>query len=124
MTISISEQAYDDLCQDEQCQYPDPDDALDVVYQHPQWLSQEYWREIELREGLELVIENFQLCDRWLLERSERESWLMYHFHLSGEHQDRCTEVSNQQYALYGSGLSPKDVIDGSDKYPILEVTI
>lgn len=77
-----------------------------------------------MREGLELVIENFQLRDRWLLARPERESWLMYHFHLSGEHQDKHTEVSNQQYALYGSGLAPKDVIAGLDKYPILEVTV
>lgn len=124
MTISMSEQAYDDLCQDEQqCQYPDPDD-LDVVYQQPQCLSKGYVREIELRQGLELEIENYRLRDRWDFSLPERESWLTYHFHLSGEHQDRCTNVSNRQYALYGSGLAPKEVIVGSDKYPILEVTI
>lgn len=49
MTISMSEQAYADLCQDEERQHPNPDDALDVVYQQPQWLAQGYWREIELR---------------------------------------------------------------------------
>lgn len=51
MTITFSQQAYDDLFQEtvERSQHPDPDDPLDVVYKYPRQLAQGYWREIQLR---------------------------------------------------------------------------
>ena len=126
MTISMSEQASVDLNQelDAQVQYPDPKDKLDLLFHLPLWLSEGYTREITLREGLEISIDNYRLCDSTECALPEREHWLSFHFHLSGEHQDTCTEVSNLEYALYGSGLAPKGIIIGSDRYPILEVTV
>ncbi|MGG6268938.1 hypothetical protein ACQ4M3_23705 [Leptolyngbya sp. AN03gr2] len=59
------------------------------------------------------------------IELPERESWLSYHFHLSGQHQDRLTEVDNNQFALYGSGLASKELMMApSDCDPLLEVHI
>lgn len=67
MTISISPQAYNELLQQEtveRSQHPDPDDALDAMYKHPQLLGAGYWRLIELRQGLMVTIGDFRLGDR------------------------------------------------------------
>lgn len=127
MTISLSEQANVDLYQEmfAQAQFPDPEDELDLLLQQPEWLAEGYEREITLREGLELVIYDYRLhncCEVAFLE--EQEEWICYHFHLSGQHQDACTEVNNLEYALYGSGLSPKQICIGLDQYPVLEVIV
>jgi AraC-like DNA-binding protein len=59
------------------------------------------------------------------IEFPERESWLSYHFHLSGQHRDSTTEVDNQQFALYGCGLAPKEVLMAPlNCDPLLEVHI
>ncbi|MEH2182997.1 hypothetical protein [Nostoc sp.] len=89
MTITISEKAFDELFEEtvEPCQYPDPDDVLDVVCKLPQWQGQGYWRNIQLRQGLVLTIGNFQMCDRTIVTFTEHESnWLDYHFHFSALH--------------------------------------
>ncbi|PIG90722.1 AraC family transcriptional regulator [Gloeocapsopsis sp. IPPAS B-1203] len=126
MTISMSEQAADDLYEEmlAHAKYPDPKDDLDLLLHCPSWLSEGYVREIELREGLELRIDNFRLCDRWEVTLPEEEGQLCFHFHLSGQHLDAFTEVSNLEYALYGSGLSPKQTIVGPCEYHSLEVII
>jgi hypothetical protein len=52
MTIALSQQAIEDLCQEiseiKPFQHPDPDDPLDMVYQYPQAIGKGYWREIKL----------------------------------------------------------------------------
>jgi AraC-like DNA-binding protein len=126
MTISMSEQAADDLFLEvlANAKYPDPKDDLDLLLHRPSWLSEGYVREIVLREGLELKIDNFRLCDRWEVASPEEEGQLCFHFHLSGQHLDAFTEVSNLEYALYGSGLSPEQTIIGLCEYHSLEVII
>ncbi|WP_231848327.1 helix-turn-helix transcriptional regulator [Gloeobacter violaceus] len=122
----MSEQVLADLGQElnAHTQYPDPQDELDLLWRLPSWLAEGCFREIALREGLALCIENFRLRDRWELALPEREECLCFHFHLSGEHRDGSTEVGNLEYALYGSGLAPKQTMAGPDHFPILEVHI
>ncbi|WP_231848336.1 helix-turn-helix transcriptional regulator [Gloeobacter violaceus] len=122
----MSEQASADLDEEllAQSQCPDPQDELDLSLHYPPWLANGFYRNIELREGLELTLLDCRLCDRWEFAYAEQESWLSCHFHLSGEHQDACTEVGNLEYALYGSGLAPKGTTICPDRYHILEVYI
>jgi AraC-like DNA-binding protein len=127
MTITISRQAYDELLYQqtvERSQHPDPEDLLDVVYQFPSALGQGYWREIQLREGLELTIGNLQLRDRLIIKHPEADSWLEYHFHFSGERQDGYNCIGSGQYGLYGSGLFPQDICDSGEREPYLEIII
>jgi AraC-like DNA-binding protein len=126
MTISLSEQANADLEEKMyiQAEYPDPEDKMDCILHQPDWLAEGYCRDITLREGLELFVENSRLRDRLEVTCPENEDCIYYHFHLSGEHQDRLTEVSNLEYALYGAGLVPRQKFIGSDRYPLLEVHI
>jgi AraC-like DNA-binding protein len=58
MTISISQQAYEELLHQQtisNSQDIDPDDGLDMIYKYPQALGKGYLREIELQQGLELI---------------------------------------------------------------------
>jgi AraC-like DNA-binding protein len=105
-------------------EYPDPDDPQDVVLPQPTWLAQGNVRDIELRDGLSIQIDHFQMCDRCEDISSESEGWIQFHCHLSGDHQDALTEVGNLEYALYGSGLLPKQTMVCSGQIPIWEVTI
>lgn len=127
MTITLSQQTFDELFQEmvEPSQHPDPDDELDVVYKYPQLLGQGYWRKIQLRQGLELVIGDLQMRDRMIILQPEQEhDWLEYHFHFSGEHYDEYRAVGGGGYSLVGSGLDPKQTSDCSDKNSFLEVNI
>lgn len=124
MTITISLQAWEDLQQEvnETVQY-DPFDPLDVTWQLPQLVGYGYMRWIELRQGLELEITNFRLCDRLILHCPELPSRLKFHCHLSGQHEDKQTIVGDREFALYGSGLAPKESNVGP-KQKALEVTV
>ncbi|MDF5725099.1 MAG: hypothetical protein PUP91_32540 [Rhizonema sp. PD37] len=94
MTITLTEKESRELWA-EATQNPDPDDVLDVVWKLPQWQGQGYWRDIQLRQGLELTIGNFQMRDRIITTHPEQErKWLEYHFHFSGEHGDEYKTVS------------------------------
>lgn len=75
MTITISQQAFNELFQEtvERSQHPDPDDPLDVMYKYPQPVGQGYWRDIHLRQGLELTIRDLQLRDRMVTKHPEQE---------------------------------------------------
>ncbi len=126
MTISLSQQSYTDFEQAlyAQAQYPDSTDSMDLLLQQPAWFATGYTREVELRQGLRLQILDFRLCDRCETTLPDQEGAISFHFHLSGEHQDACTEVSNLEYALYGSGLAPKHTLISPDRYPALEVIV
>jgi AraC-like DNA-binding protein len=127
MTITISRQAYDELLYQqtvERSQHPDSEDLLDIIYQFPPALGQGYWREIQLREGLELTIGNLQLRDRLIQKNPEGDNCLEYHFHFSGVHQDGCHCIGGGQYGFYGSGLFPQDICDSGEREPYLEIVI
>jgi AraC-like DNA-binding protein len=125
MTISISEPAFYELLYREivdSSQHPDPDDEMDVTYNFPKLMGEGYWREIQLRPGLELSIGNLRLCDRIIIESPETEHSLHYHFHFSGGHEDKYTSIGGGQYIFHGSGLSPKTAIQCDEKQPFLEI--
>lgn len=124
MTFTISLQAWQDLQQEvsETAQH-DPLDPLDITRQIPKAVGHGYVRWIELRQGLELEITNFCLCDRLILDCPEHPEWLKFHFHLSGQHEDKLTIVGDREFAFYGSGLAPKE-LNVSPKQKALEVTV
>ncbi|MBW4549889.1 MAG: AraC family transcriptional regulator [Aphanocapsa sp. GSE-SYN-MK-11-07L] len=113
MTITLSEQAYTDLWQAvEATAQADPLDPLDVTYDYPTELGQGWIRWIQLREGLEMEIFNAQLSARQIVIWSDQPSWVCYHFHLFGHHEDQHTTVGDQEFALYGSGYATQGKTD------------
>ncbi|MGJ5632817.1 helix-turn-helix transcriptional regulator [Nostoc sp. CALU 1950] len=125
MTISISNQAFDELLHQgkvDSSQHPDPDDGLDLIYNYPKLLGKGYWREIQLRPGLDLCIGDLRLCDRTIFECPETEHSLHYHFHFTGGHEDQYTSICGGQYIFHGSGLTPKIKSETYHEQPFLEV--
>lgn len=122
--MTLSEQACHDLWETaEDTAQADPLDSLDITWQYPTALGQGSNRLILLRDGLELEIFKARLDDRIQIEMPDRLSWLCCHFHLSGHHQDKYTTVGDREFVLYGSGLSPQQVVDAMQQ-TALEVTI
>ncbi len=127
MPITISNQAfYELLCQEtiDNSQHPDPNDPLDVMYNYPKQLGDGCWREIQLRPGLELAIGDLRLGDLMITERPETEHSLHYHFHFSGEHEDKYASIGSGQYIFHGSGLTPQMKVECHNEQPFLEVEI
>lgn len=124
MTFTISQQAWEDLQQEvNETTLGDPLDPLDVTWQYPKSIGHGYIRQIELRQGLGLEILNCRLCDRLIINCPEHPDGLRFHCHLSGQHEDKRTIVGDREFALYGSGLAPKESNVGP-KQKALEVTV
>ncbi|MBE9168873.1 helix-turn-helix transcriptional regulator [Pleurocapsales cyanobacterium LEGE 06147] len=135
MTITISQGTYWELVQevkaidrpnlpDKISQTSDPSDDLDTTWIFPKSLGEGFIREIQLREGLWLAIERFQLRDRLLIDCPEREHPLEYNFMFSGGATDNSLELHPGQYNFYGSGMAPKETPDWSDAQPIFCVGV
>jgi AraC-like DNA-binding protein len=103
--------------------YTDPTDPLDTSWNYPALLGQGQVRFIELREGLEIEILDCTLDQRLIIDCPNFPAWLQFHFHLFGQHEDLHTTVGNKEYALYGSGLSPRQRIDAPEQRA-LEITL
>lgn len=127
MTISITERDWAEWEEEAThlLQHPDPEDQCDWLIPQPTWLAQGYRRLITLHDGLLLRIDDFQFRDgieEKILEGEQR--WVQFHCHLSGDHRNAYTEVGNLEYALYGSGIVPKQRSTCSGQFPILEVEV
>jgi AraC-like DNA-binding protein len=125
MPITISSQVFDELLNQgkvESSQYQDPDDQLDVMYNYPKLLGQGFWRQIKLRQGLDLCIGDLSLSDRIIFEDPQTENSLHYHFHFSGGHTDQYTSIGGGQYIFHGSGLTPQIRSETYHEQPFLEV--
>ncbi|NDJ17451.1 helix-turn-helix domain-containing protein [Myxacorys almedinensis] len=124
MTMTISEQAFNDLCQEvEATAQADPNDPLDVTYAYPATLGQGVTRVIQLRSGLGIEIFQGRIYQHHRVQYSEDPGWLEYHFHLLGQHIDTHTMVGDKEYALYGSGSAPREIRDAPEQQA-LEVQI
>ena len=125
MTITISQHAYRELLQEAPI-FPELDsqDSFDGTYQYPGELGQGFSRWIDLRDGLQVIIDRYRPCDRLVLKMSERIHPIECTFHLEGCCQEGETTIRASQYALYGSGLAPGTVTDSLSDQPIAWLSI
>ncbi|PIG90499.1 AraC family transcriptional regulator [Gloeocapsopsis sp. IPPAS B-1203] len=84
-------------------------DEFDTIYRYPQELGQGYIRYLQLREGLDLTIAEYQLHDHLILKSPERQHDVEFTFYLSGGHKNQFSSAFTDQYAVCGSGLAPKE---------------
>ncbi|BAY86123.1 transcriptional regulator [Calothrix parasitica NIES-267] len=85
MTIKISQSDYyQSMGETYQLSKNSSIDKTDIICQYPQELGKGYYREIQLREGLQLAIENNQLHDDLIIECPERQHLLEFSFQISG----------------------------------------
>lgn len=110
MAITISQHHYWELFQETEEQAISGADEFDTTWKYPEQLGQGYWREIRLREGLELAIARYRLHDSITMQLPEREHPLEYSFHLSGGFKNQQSSVHTGQYSLCGSGLAAAEI--------------
>ncbi len=107
MAITISHHDYWELFEETLANDTAPIDSFDMTWKYPEQLGHGYWRDIYLREGLELAIAHYQLRDAVVMQLPEREHPLEYSFHLSGGYKNQQNASRSGQYSLCGSGLAP-----------------
>jgi AraC-like DNA-binding protein len=89
-------------------------DEWDVTWIYPEQLGQGYWREICLRDGVELAIAHYQLHDSVTVQLPEREHPLEYSFHLAGGCKTPQSAARTGQFSLWGSGVAPVETAEWS----------
>lgn len=122
MPVTISKQDYWDLIYKTQRQQNlDHNDKFDVTWQYPEQLGQGTYREIELRQGVELAIDNYRLHDNVIMQCPERSHLLEYEFAIG---KSTTTPIPSGQYSLYGSGIAPIEKWEQSAAEPIVGINV
>jgi AraC-like DNA-binding protein len=125
MPITLSHRVYWDLF--EENAQPEPracSDSFDVTWLYPSHLGRGFVRDIELREGIDLIISQYQLYDDVIIQLPEREHPIEYSFFLSGGFNNTSNSVHAGQYTLYSSGMAPVESTESSSGEQILEVNV
>ena len=128
MPVTISQKDYRDLIYETRCQQNlNHNDKLDVTWQYPEWLGQGIYRRIDLRQGIELGIDRYQLHDDTIIQQSERSHPIEYVFVISGKAitgKPTPISVTGGQYKLFGNGMAPMTKFETSAAEPILQVSV
>ena len=107
MTIQLTlDQFYEQLIEtdDSEIQW-DTSDELDTTCKFDTRISQGWWREIELREGLLIEIDRHQPADRLTIEQADSEKrHIHFTFMLSGKAQEVQVSATAESEALLGAG--------------------
>lgn len=123
MTITITQQDYRDFFTEVEQQSP-PIVSTDVTYRYPSQLGLGCYRFLELRSGLELSIEQYQLHDRTIVLQGDRLHSLEMSFLLSGQNQDSNSSMNAGQATFCGSGLAMAEAWSQDYEQPVTSVSI
>ena len=122
MPITISQQDYWDLVRETQRQQnSNHNDKFDITWQYPEQLGKGTYREIQLRQGVELSIDDYRLHDDVIMKSPERSHLLEYEFAMG---KSTTTPIPSGQYSLYGSGIAPIEKWEQSAAEPIVGINV
>jgi AraC-like DNA-binding protein len=123
MTITISQADYDNLFTQIKANSSQID-RFDLTYAYPSQLGQGYSRLIQLRPGLEINIEQYQLHDRAIIQQGDRFHPLEMCFQISGQNCDRDTFMDAGQTIFCGSGLAVAQEWEQFHQQPITSINM
>lgn len=103
MAISLSQDDYWYILHESEATMP-PLDSFDVTRHYPAALGQGFYREMQLREGMELAIADYQTYKEIVTQSCDREHPLEYTFHIPQHNQNGSEPIS---YIFCGSGMAP-----------------
>jgi AraC-like DNA-binding protein len=125
MPITLSHRAYWDLFTERaQLEANARSDSFEVTWLYPTCLGDGFIRHIALRDGVDLMISQYQLYEDVTIHLPEREHPIEYSFFLSGGFNNTSHSVHAGQYALCGSGMAPVESTESSSTEQILEVNV
>ncbi|ESA33724.1 transcriptional family [Leptolyngbya sp. Heron Island J] len=123
MAVTLSQQEYWDLVKQPQHEVSEEADTFETAFQYPAELGQGYSRSIELRDGLDLGIDHYQLRERVTTHAPERPHPIEYVFRIAGKG-NQFDALSAGQYALYGSGMAPAETSEHTPDETVLEINV
>lgn len=97
-----------------------PSSNCEITLDYPKCLAKGYCRDVQLRPGLLLSIEDYVNQEYWLLKNTNREHPLEFHFQMSGI----FGGISAGKNYLFSSGLAPAETIEYPANQHILAVII
>ncbi|OKH45226.1 AraC family transcriptional regulator [Calothrix sp. HK-06] len=124
MTIIISQSDYWNLFTPKTGYQYDAKDESDWIWNYPLELAEGTCRSIELRSGIELEINDCQFHDNICLKLPEREHVLEYSIFLSGNYLSDDFSFGSGQYALYGSGMAPKEAFETQSSERVISINV
>ena len=107
MTIQLTlDQFHEQLIETDETELQwDTSDKQDVTYKFDTHISEGWWREIELREGLSLDIDRHQPVDRLIIEQADSEKrHIHFAFMLSGKVKEIQVSATTESEALQIAG--------------------
>jgi AraC-like DNA-binding protein len=123
MTITISQSDYCELFTETESNSL-PVNYFDIADAYPSQLGQGYSRLIQLRPGLEINIEQYQLHDRLIMTQCDRLHPLEMCFFLSGQNYNGDDFIGAGQTIFCGSGLAPAEEWQQFQEQPITSISI
>lgn len=123
MTITISQADYCDLFTEIKSNAPQIG-HFDLTYAYPSQLGQGYSRLIQLRPGLEINIEQYQLHDRAIIQQGDRFHPLEMCFQMSGQNCDQDSFMGAGQTIFCGSGLAVAQEWQQFHQQPITSINM
>lgn len=123
MTITISQADYCDLFTEIKANSSQIN-RFDLTYAYPSQLGQGYSRLIQLRPGLEINIEQYQLHDRAIIQQGDRFHPLEMCFQMSGQNCDRDSFMGAGHTIFCGSGLAVAQEWEQFHQQPITSVSM
>lgn len=126
MTLTISQQAYWELFEEEKSEGHQnvQTDEFDVTWSYPFQLGQGYWREIQLRDGLELTIADYQLHEDLTLSLSDCEHPIECDFNILANAVSTQSSLDRWEASLCGSGLAPAERYHSHSQQRCLKVNV
>lgn len=89
----------------------------ETIWEYPQLLGQGYCRDIQLRPGFMLSIEDYINREYWLLKHISRKHPLEFNFHISG------FSDAGKNF-LYSSGIAPAETLEHPAHQHVLTISI
>lgn len=124
MTVILSQQDYWDLICPETSQTHQLEESVDHVWQYSNSVGEGYYREIQIREGVELAIAEDYFHEDLRVTTCDREHPLELSYTLIGTAASNLDCANAGQYIFCGSGMAPGEVLDIEAKQRNLKVIV
>jgi AraC-like DNA-binding protein len=125
MTITFSPQAFWELFEEE-LEHPhlSQSDTFDRVYAYPAPLGKGYWRNIDLREGIELAIAQYHLYSDFVLHLPERSHPLEFTLLLETTQRGGRQSIKGGHYQFFGSGMAPREAVNNRTSESVIDINV
>lgn len=111
------------MAEAEDLEHPQSDGLMYPAWRYPKTLGKGHCCFIELRDGIDLCITQYQLHDDVIMQLPERSHPLEYTFRMAADGGRSPTSQGNT-YSIWGSGLAPAETHRNQATTPTVEINV